>query len=155
MTLRCSHPSPRLHRFANRASEGFTLIEMMAVLVLFGLLTAVVLPSFERWFSNTEDRVSASELAVRLQKLHARAALLGQAVELTATTATENLADGKPALDLPPGWAFVEGQSLGIRASGLCQAGSIQFVSAAQTLAFDRQAETCEISFRFIAPVSP
>ena len=89
-----------------KCPRGFTLIEMMAVLVLFGLLTAVVLPNFERWFSNTERRVSASELAVRLQKLHARAALLGQNFELNAATASEKLADGQPALDLPPGWSF-------------------------------------------------
>jgi prepilin-type N-terminal cleavage/methylation domain-containing protein len=144
-----------VQRSARKADAGFTLIEMMAVLVLFGLLTAVVVPNFERWFSNTERRVSASELAVRLQKLHARAALLGQNVELTATTAPENLADGRPALDLPPGWAFIEGQSLSIRASGLCQAASIQFTSAAQTLAFDRQADNCEISFRPIAAAAP
>ena len=128
--------------------RGFTLIEMMAVLVLFGLLTAVVLPNFERWFSNTERRVSASELAVRLQKLHARAALLGQNFELNSATASEKLADGQPALDLPPGWSFAEGQSLGIRASGLCKAASIKFVSAAQTLVLDVETDNCEIAIR-------
>lgn len=121
---------------------------MMAVLVLFGLLTAVVLPNFERWFSNTERRVSASELAVRLQKLYARAALLGQNFELNATTASEKLADGQPALAIPPGWAFAEGQSLKIRASGLCQAASIQFVSATQTLVLDVTPDNCEIVMR-------
>ncbi|ART50786.1 hypothetical protein CBP34_02625 [Acidovorax carolinensis] len=132
----------------SKAPKGFTLIEMMAVLVLFGLLTAVVLPNFERWFSNTERRVSASELAVRLQKLYARAALLGQNVELNAATASEKLADGQPALDLPAGWSFAEGQSLSIRASGLCQAASIQFASAVQTLVLDVKTDNCEIAIR-------
>lgn len=132
----------------SKAVKGFTLIEMMAVLVLFGLLTAVVLPNFERWFSNTERRVSASELAVRLQKLYARAALLGQNFELNAATASEKLADGQPALDLPAGWSFAEGQSLSIRASGLCQAASIQFASAAQTLVLDVKPDNCEIAIR-------
>ncbi|WP_157896421.1 pilus assembly FimT family protein [Acidovorax carolinensis] len=141
---------PMVHGVQKRskAPKGFTLIEMMAVLVLFGLLTAVVLPNFERWFSNTERRVSASELAVRLQKLYARAALLGQNVELNAATASEKLADGQPALDLPAGWSFAEGQSLSIRASGLCQAASIQFASAVQTLVLDVKTDNCEIAIR-------
>lgn len=128
---------------------------MMAVLVLFGLLSAVVLPNFERWFTNTENRVSASELAVRLQKLYARAALLGQNFELNATTASENLADGQPALDIPTGWAFAEGQSLKIRASGLCQAASIQLVSATQTLVLDVTPDNCEIVMHSRTPPSP
>lgn len=139
----------------SKTPKGFTLIEMMAVLVLFGLLTAVVLPNFERWFSNTERRVSASELAVRLQKLYARAALLGQNFELNAATASEKLADGQSALDLPAGWSFAEGQSLSIRASGLCQAASIQFASAAQTLVLDVKTDNCEIAIRSNTATSP
>ena len=138
-----------------KSLQGFTLIEMMAVLVLFGLLTTMVLPNFERWFSNTERRVSASELAVRLQKLYARAALLGQNFELNAATASEKLADGQPALDLPAGWSFVEGQSLGIRASGLCQAASIQFASATQTLVLDVKTDNCEIAIRSNTATAP
>ena len=41
---------------------------MMAVLVLLALLSAVVLPNFERWFNNTEERAKAAELATILQK---------------------------------------------------------------------------------------
>ena len=98
-------PTGHVVQKRSKTPKGFTLIEMMAVLVLFGLLTAVVLPNFERWFSNTERRVSASELAVRLQKLYARAALLGQNFELNAATASEKLADGQAALVLPADWA--------------------------------------------------
>lgn len=132
----------------SQSLKGFTLIEMMAVLVLFALLTAVVLPNFQRWFSNTERRVSASELAVRLQKLYARAALLGQNFELNATTASNKLADGQPALDLPAGWSFADGQSLSIRASGLCQAASIPFASATQTVVLEVNTDNCEIAIR-------
>lgn len=141
-------PTVHVVQKRSKTQKGFTLIEMMAVLVLFGLLTAVVVPNFERWFSNTERRVSASELAVRLQKLYARAALLGQNFELNAATASEKLADGQAALVLPAGWSFAEGQSLSIRASGLCQETSIRFASAAQILVLDVKADDCEIAIR-------
>jgi len=133
---------------APRSCSGFTLIEMMAVLVLFGLLTAVVAPNFERWFTSTQQRVGASELAVRMQQLHARAALLGQNFVLDATTAKLLLADGRPALELPPGWSLEGGQSLIVRASGLCRAATVEFASATQFVALDIGEGNCEVSIR-------
>ncbi len=128
---------------------------MMAVMVLLGLLSAIVLPNFERWFSSTERRVSSSELIMRLQKLYARSALLGQNFELTPATAGKALADGQPALDLPPGWAMAEGQRLDIRASGLCLPASIEFSAPGQTLVLEVKADTCEIGIRSNTAASP
>jgi len=122
----------------------------MAVLVLMGLLTAVVLPSFERWFTSTQERVGASELVIRLQKLYARAALLGLNFELNSSTASQKLADGQPAFELPPGWLIADGESLTISASGLCQANSVQFRSSTRIIAVDVKAENCDLSVRTI-----
>ncbi len=71
-----------------------------------------------------------------------------QNFELNAATASEKLADGQAALVLPTGWSFAEGQSLSIRASGLCQETSIRFASAAQILVLDVKADDCEIAIR-------
>jgi len=124
---------------------GFTLIEMMAVLVLLGLLSAIILPNFEKWFGNTERRVEVTTVTNRLHKLLTRAALMGADFVLDGNTASETLADGSPALELPPGWRIAEDQKLIIRSSGLCNAQQFTFLSGKQALTIEIEADTCEI----------
>ena len=58
----CSFPSPR-----NRSCEGFTLVELILVLVLLGVLSAVVLPRFTSSgyaeYGYTEELASAIRFA--------------------------------------------------------------------------------------------
>lgn len=138
-----------------RLARGFTLIEMMAVLVLFGLLTAVVLPNFQRWFDSTQQRVAAGELAIRVQKLLARSALLGQSLELNAVSARLPLSDGDPALPLPDGWGVAEGSTIAIRASGLCRGAALELESSSQRMVVDIAANTCAVSVRSLPPLQP
>lgn len=129
--------------------KGFTLVEMMAVLVLLTLLTAVVLPNFERWFSNTEDQAKATDLVVRLQKLYARSVLMGLNLEFNNETFAENLPDGKPAFDMPKGWKLAENQNLKIRSSGTCPKGLLIFESSnKKTVSLEINPENCEILIR-------
>lgn len=127
---------------------GFTLIEMMAVLVLMGLLAAVVLPNFDRWFTSTQQKVSTSEVIMQLQKLYARTALMGLDFVLDAQSAATPLPDGQPALALPPEWSLPPGQRLAIYASGLCTAADITFKASARTLTLDIHPDNCNISIR-------
>lgn len=144
----CANCQASFAGYLRAGARGFTLIEMMAVLVLMGLLTAVVLPNFERWFSGAQQRVGASELVIRLQKLYARAALLGLNFELNSGTASQKLPDGQPAFELPSGWAIANGQNLAISATGWCIASSIQFQSATHAVILDVKAENCDVSAR-------
>ena len=145
LSRRTADSAPSVRPQTHPSQSGFTLIEMMAVLVIFGLLTAVALPNFERWYASTQDRVHASELAVRLQKLYARSALLGQSIQLDNTTAAKPLADGAVALDLPLGWAIVEGQRLLVNGSGFCTPASLAFVSAKQRVTLEVVNQQCEV----------
>jgi len=134
---------------------GFTLIEMMAVLVLLGLLSAIILPNFEKWFGNTERRVEVTTVTNRLHKLLTRAALMGADFVLEQNTASEKLADGAVALDLPPGWRIADNQKLVIRSSGLCDTQQLTFLSGQQTLTIEVEADTCEIKMATTAARSP
>ena len=58
---------------AGRASRGFTLIELIMVLMLMGLASAIVLPNIEKGMQDREVRRSALDLAATARNLRSRA----------------------------------------------------------------------------------
>ena len=56
-----------------RKNAGFTLIELMVVIAIVAILTAIAIPNFINWRRNAQMRASADELlsAVQLTKLRA------------------------------------------------------------------------------------
>jgi prepilin-type N-terminal cleavage/methylation domain-containing protein len=129
-------------------SRGFTLIEMTVVIVLLGLISAVVLPNFNRWFGSTQQRVDGSRIAMQVQNLLARAAILNQSVLLNSKTAHEVLVDGKPALDLPVGWRVKDEDKLVVNGSGYCSPAVITFISAdRQQVTIEVKEKQCDVTF--------
>jgi prepilin-type N-terminal cleavage/methylation domain-containing protein len=128
-----------------RAARGFTLIEMMAVLVLFALLSAIVLPSFQRWYDGLDARVQSNEMAVRLQRLYARTALLSQDFILTAQSARQPLGDGEAAFALPDGWRLADDSALALSATGFCAPASLSLRSRSATLVLHVSEGSCEV----------
>lgn len=129
-----------------RRPRGFTLIEMMAVLVLFAMLSAIVLPAFERWFGGLDARVQSTELAVRLQRLYSRTALMSRDFVLTPQSAAEPLADGEPAFALPEGWQLDEGTALAFSATGFCAPATLGLHSRGMRLQLRVAPGSCEVS---------
>ena len=125
--------------------SGFTLIEMMAVMVIIGLMSVVVLPSFQRWFDGLDSRIQSTELAARLQRLVARAALLGQTIDVTQANVGDKLADGRVALTLPEGWQIADKETLRINASGVCAGGRLKFDTPRGSIVLKVDAGGCEV----------
>ena len=152
--MRTSLRSNRLSFFAREAcgrSKGFTLIEMTVVVVLMALMAAVALPNFERWFSGTQQRVDASRIAMQVQNLLARGAVLNQSVELTSTTTGQKMVDGKPALDLPQGWKMREQDKLSVFASGYCVPVVVIFTSSSkQQVSVQIKDQQCSVGFTIL-----
>ena len=124
---------------------------MMVVMVLMGLISAVALPNFERWFSSTQQRVDAARIALQVQNLLARAAVLNQSVDVTATTARQLLVDGKPALDLPEGWGLQPQDKLSVYGSGYCTPARMTFVSKSkQRVAIDIRDQQCGVGYTLL-----
>jgi prepilin-type N-terminal cleavage/methylation domain-containing protein len=144
-----------LHRYSSK-QKGFTLIEMMVVVVLMGLVAAVALPNFERWFASTQQRVDASRIAMQVQNLLARAAILNQSLDLTSTNVKQILADGKPALDLPAGWTVRAQDLLAVYGSGYCVPAEISFVSNQnQRVNIQVRDQQCNVGFTLQGGATP
>ena len=122
------------------------MIEMMAVLVLFAALSAIVLPSFQRWFDGLDNRVQSTEIAVRLQRLYSRTALLSQAFVLTPQSAASLLADGQVAFALPDGWHLADDSALAFSATGFCLPATLELRSRSATLVLRVAEGSCDVS---------
>ena len=133
--------------------RGFTLIEMTVVVVLIGLISAIALPNFERWFGSTQQRVDGSRIALQVQSLFARAAILNQSVTVGSDNLRDVLADGKPALDLPTGWRLKSDDKLAVNGSGYCVPSSVTFVASAaqktngQQVVVQVKDQQCNVTF--------
>lgn len=123
----------------------------MVVVVLMGLVASVALPNFERWFASTQQRVDASRIAMQVQNLLARAAILNQSLDLTSTNVRQLLADGKPALDLPAGWSIRTTDLLAVYGSGYCVPTEINFVSSEnQRVGIQVRDQQCNVGFTLL-----
>jgi type IV fimbrial biogenesis protein FimT len=54
-------------------TRGFTVLELMVVLVILGIVTFIALPSYNRWIANTQVRTAAESIqnGMRLASLEA------------------------------------------------------------------------------------
>lgn len=82
--------------------SGFTLLELLVVLVVISLATALVAPAFDRGLDNFRGQQHMRELASTLRNLRREAIETGRVVALTADYETDQLlVNGAQAIPLP------------------------------------------------------
>lgn len=94
-------------RYNRLATPGFTLLELMVVLVIAGLMLALVPPLFSGTVSSMKARGSARDLAVVLREARSLAVIRNneQRVHLDLETPRYRAGSGKPRA-LPEGMAM-------------------------------------------------
>ncbi len=84
---------------SRRAACGFSLIELMIVLAILGLTTALAAPSLRSWSVNSQLKTAASSLATSLRMAQAEAVRTYQPVIFYRTSDSTCAANSAPAAD--------------------------------------------------------
>lgn len=85
---------------AGRQTRGFTLLELLVVLAIVSLATAVVVPAAGRWLSAAQDRAWREDVRARLTELPTLAFAQGRPIELDADALRAWLPSFPKELDL-------------------------------------------------------
>ncbi len=125
--------------------RGFTLIEMLVVLFLVGLLTAVVFPSMERMARSHQLKTERDAILGRLGELGYEAFLSGKSITLSGSTSAVRV--GYP-IDLPEGWELRVNRPIEFRFNGICGGGEVALI-APDNLSekFVLVPPSCEVSY--------
>lgn len=74
--------------------NGFTLLELLVTLAVFGILAAISIPNVGKWLDNTRLRTAVVNLSVDLQHARMMAAKINRSVIVTFDADDNGLVDG-------------------------------------------------------------
>jgi prepilin-type N-terminal cleavage/methylation domain-containing protein len=133
-------------RYPARGTAGFTLIEILVVLLLAGMLAGLVLPRLQAIASSVEIANQRKDLHVALEALPYRAYASGQPIVLGAKARDGALAPGDVPFPIPEGWSLAVPDPVNYSATGVCSGGRV-IVTGPDGLreAFRMRAPKCEL----------
>ena len=114
---------------AQRRRRGFTLLEVLVVLTLIGLLSALVMPNLQKLVGSVERATRRDGLVADIAGLSYRAFALGQGFELSNAKAGQLLVDGNPVLVPPAGWRVDVEAPVSYSFNGFCSGGRLKLIS--------------------------
>lgn len=105
---------------------GFTLLEMIVVLAILGLATALVAPAAVRGIDSWRRQAAMDALLDQIRALPGQARGSGRRIVVSA----ESLAAADPPLRIAPDWELRVPAPWTVGANGVCQAGQLEVTNA-------------------------
>lgn len=107
-------------------ARGFTLLEMIVVLAILGLATALVAPSALRGIDSWRRQAQVDALLDQIRALPGRARAQGRAIALSDAS----LAGAQPPLVVAPEWRLRVPTPWRVSAAGVCEGGELELGNA-------------------------
>ena len=150
----CSEARPPDRRPVEvQSTHGFTLLELMVVMVLLGLLAGLTLPALNRWYASLQSRSEAMTVMETLRAQSFRAGALRRDLRLTERSFDPRAQAAKEPdlalVPLPEGWELRRVVNMTFRGSGLCGDGLVALKSASGSdLLIVIQGPACQFSWQ-------
>lgn len=119
-------------RTHSQRRRGFTLLELLVVLALLGLVTAIAFPNLERLYVSATQATERDYVLDQVAALGREAVLEGRAYVVFGSAAPADAAeaaryaDYEPyVVDIPEGWRLELDQPLVVLANGVCLGGAM------------------------------
>jgi type II secretory pathway pseudopilin PulG len=109
------------------------LIELLVVLFLVGLLTAVVLPGMERMARSAQHKAERDTIIGRLEELGYEAFLTGKAIALTSSPSGASAVSANYPIKVPEGWRLSVASPVVYGFNGICSGGQVVLLAPDQT----------------------
>jgi prepilin-type N-terminal cleavage/methylation domain-containing protein len=137
-----------------RPAAGFTLVEMLVVMVLLGLISSMVLPSMQRWFDIMQARSQAASIvdALRAASFAAGASRrdivmddqsfaappepppsAAGSASAAASAPVFVVPSNRVSAPLPPGWSVKRVVAATFLSNGLCKPGFVNLQTDRQS----------------------
>ena len=122
-----------------RASSGYSLVEVIVVLVLLSFVTSMVIPNLSSTLERFQFRSKQDEVLIQFSGLGYLAYQKQQAIILYPGDDLDDL------IELPEGWAIELENPVRYQANGICLGGTV-------TLVYEEEAEEFLLTAPFCRP---
>lgn len=119
---------------------GFSLVELLVVLVILGLVSSMALPNLVRAYASLSFNSDLETVKMSLSSLGHRAFLANQSIEVTSGVELSEW------IQPPEGWILTVIEPLVVRSNGFCIGGAISVANGNTSKTLRITAPHCSVS---------